>query len=74
MAESLGHIIIQGARTLMISASEAPAYLWPEAAIATTYVLNRIRRPGQSESPIKKWNKALGLRDTSLINLRFLRV
>jgi hypothetical protein len=38
------------------------------------YVLNRIRRPGEIESLIEKWNNSLQLREAGLINLGFLRV
>jgi hypothetical protein len=58
----------------MISVPNTPAYLWPEAVIATTYVLNRIRRPGEIESLIEKWNNGLQLRKASPIDLGFLRV
>jgi hypothetical protein len=37
-------------------------------------VLNRIRRPGDIESLIEKWNNGLQLRKASPINLGFLRV
>ncbi|OKO98596.1 Retrovirus-related Pol polyprotein from transposon TNT 1-94 [Penicillium subrubescens] len=74
VAEFTGHIIMQSARTLMISAPEAPAFLWPEAAIASTYILNRIRRPNQQESPIETWNRELNLRQSGPIDLGFLRV
>jgi hypothetical protein len=58
----------------MISALNAPVYLWLEAAMATAYVLNRIRRPGEIESLMEKWNNSLQLREAGLIDLGFLRV
>jgi hypothetical protein len=38
----------------MISALDALVFLWPEVLIALIYVLNRIRRPRETESLIKK--------------------
>ena len=74
VAEVSGHIIMQGARALMIAAPNAPPFLWPEACVCTTYILNRIHRPGQEQSPLEKWNDRLGLRKTEPFNLGFLRV
>jgi reverse transcriptase-like protein len=73
VAESTGHIVMQSARTLMIATPTAPAFLWPEAANASVYVLNRIRRPKEELSPIEKWNIALNLRQGP-VDLGFLRV
>lgn len=74
VVEFSGHIIMQSARALMISVLEALAFLWPEAVIASTYILNRIRRPNELEVLIEKWNKALQLRYQDPMDLGHLRV
>ncbi|KAI2787043.1 hypothetical protein POX_f07398 [Penicillium oxalicum] len=78
VAESSGHLIMQGARTLMVATPQAPAFLWPEAVVTTAYIMNRIRKPNEKLSPLERWNEywhdTNGSRVKQPIDLGFLRI
>ncbi|OQE20280.1 hypothetical protein PENFLA_c012G03144 [Penicillium flavigenum] len=72
VAEFSGHYVMQIARTMHIDGG-APKELWTEACYATTYIINRLTRPGE-DAPIVAWRKAMNLRGEDAANLSFLRV
>jgi hypothetical protein len=52
-AEKSNHLVIQRARS-MLDGAGIPLYLWPEAVMAATYVLNRTFSQPSGKSPLQK--------------------
>lgn len=73
IAEHSGHLLMQMARCLMIEAN-APKWLWPEAVSTASFTLNRLRKPGDTLSPVQKWCADIGHPDPATESLAFLRV
>jgi hypothetical protein len=71
VSEYTGYLVVQTARTMIIDA-KAPDYLWPEAVNTATYVLNRLRKPGDDKSPVERWREDLGIKG-DIDSLAFLR-
>jgi hypothetical protein len=63
--------VMQTARVMVID-SGLPAYLWPLAVETAIYVINRLVRDGETQSPLKQWRDILGLpnADTSLRHVK----